>query len=38
MAYPGGKQAVGTYQAIINHMPPHEVYFERSLAAAPSCA
>lgn len=28
MAYPGGKSGSGVYQAIINLMPPHEVYIE----------
>src|SRR3990167_3557767 len=28
MKYPGGKNGEGTYQWIINHMPPHETYIE----------
>lgn len=28
MAYPGGKAGPGTFQRIINHMPPHRVYVE----------
>lgn len=28
MAYPGGKNGAGVYQAIINQMPPHLVYIE----------
>ncbi|MHA7872164.1 MAG: DNA adenine methylase [Hyphococcus sp.] len=28
MAYPGGKSGAGVYQAIINEMPPHDVYCE----------
>jgi hypothetical protein len=28
VGYPGGKNAAGTYQRIINLMPPHEVYIE----------
>jgi site-specific DNA-adenine methylase len=28
MAYPGGKNGAGTYQKLINLMPPHEVYIE----------
>jgi site-specific DNA-adenine methylase len=28
MAYPGGKNGSGVYQAIINLMPPHETYVE----------
>lgn len=28
MEYPGGKNSAGTYQRIINHMPPHESYIE----------
>lgn len=28
MTYPGGKNAAGVYQAIINQMPPHRVYVE----------
>jgi DNA adenine methylase len=28
MNYPGGKGQAGTYQKIINQMPPHEVYIE----------
>ena len=28
MSYPGGKAAPGTFQKIINLMPPHEVYIE----------
>jgi hypothetical protein len=28
MSYPGGKQGSGSYQTIINLMPPHRVYIE----------
>ena len=28
MGYPGGKDAEGVYQRIINLMPPHRVYIE----------
>lgn len=28
MSYPGGKAGSGVYQAIINQMPPHDVYIE----------
>ncbi len=28
MAFPGGKNGAGVYQAIINQMPPHRVYIE----------
>lgn len=28
MKYPGGKNAAGTYQRIINQIPPHRVYIE----------
>jgi len=28
MSYPGGKNGAGTYQKIINLMPPHDVYIE----------
>jgi site-specific DNA-adenine methylase len=28
MKYPGGKNAAGTYQRIINQIPPHKVYIE----------
>jgi hypothetical protein len=28
VSYPGGKNGSGVYQAIINRMPPHEVYIE----------
>lgn len=28
MTYPGGKGGAGVYQAIINQMPPHDVYIE----------
>ena len=28
MSYPGGKAGAGTYQTIINQIPPHEVYIE----------
>lgn len=31
MSYPGGKNGAGVYQAIINQMPPHEVYIEAFL-------
>ena len=33
MTYPGGKQAAGTYQTIINLMPPHDVYIEPFLGS-----
>lgn len=26
-SYPGGKSGSGTYQTIINHIPPHDVYY-----------
>lgn len=32
-SYPGGKGGAGVYQAIINQMPPHEVYIEPFLGA-----
>lgn len=28
MTYPGGKNGMGVYQRIINHMPPHQTYIE----------
>jgi DNA adenine methylase len=28
LSYPGGKNGAGTYQKLINLMPPHEVYIE----------
>jgi hypothetical protein len=28
VSYPGGKNGLGVYQAIINRMPPHQVYIE----------
>jgi len=28
MKYPGGKNSAGTYQRIINQIPPHNVYIE----------
>lgn len=31
MRYPGGKGAAGVHQAIINNIPPHEVYIETHL-------
>lgn len=31
MRYPGGKGAAGAHQAIINNIPPHEVYIETHL-------
>ena len=34
MSYPGGKQGSGTYQTIINLMPPHRVYIEPFLGGA----
>lgn len=34
MAYPGGKNASGVYQKIINLMPPHRVYIEPFLGGA----
>ena len=34
MSYPGGKNGSGVYQAIINQMPPHEVYIEPFLGGA----
>jgi hypothetical protein len=33
MTYPGGKNAPGVYQTIINLMPPHEVYIEPFLGS-----
>lgn len=33
MKYPGGKNADGTYQFIINHIPPHETYIEGFLGS-----
>jgi site-specific DNA-adenine methylase len=33
LSYPGGKGGAGVYQAIINQMPPHEVYIEPFLGA-----
>lgn len=33
MTYPGGKNGSGIYQRIINHMPPHKVYFEAFLGS-----
>ena len=33
MTYPGGKNAPGVYQTIINHMPPHAVYIEPFLGS-----
>lgn len=33
MTYPGGKNAAGVYQRIINHMPPHKVYIEPFLGS-----
>ncbi len=33
MRYPGGKNGAGTYQKIINMMPPHEVYIEPFLGS-----
>lgn len=33
MRYPGGKNAAGTYQKLINLMPPHEVYVEPFLGS-----
>lgn len=34
MAYPGGKDADGVYQRIINQIPPHDVYVEPFLGGA----
>jgi hypothetical protein len=31
--YPGGKGGVGVYQAIVNCMPPHDIYIEAFLGA-----
>ena len=31
--YPGGKNGAGTYQRLINLMPPHEVYIETHLGS-----
>jgi site-specific DNA-adenine methylase len=33
MKYPGGKNSDGTYQFIINHIPPHETYIEGFLGS-----
>lgn len=33
MTYPGGKNGGGSYQRIINHMPPHSVYIEAFLGS-----
>lgn len=33
MTYPGGKNGGGSYQRIINHMPPHSVYIEPFLGS-----
>ncbi len=33
MTYPGGKNAAGAYQRIINHMPPHKTYIEAFLGS-----
>jgi hypothetical protein len=33
MSYPGGKNAGGVYHAIINQMPPHDVYIEPFLGS-----
>lgn len=33
MTYPGGKNADGVYQSIINYLPPHEVYIEPFLGS-----
>lgn len=33
MNYPGGKNGAGTYQTIINQMPPHAVYVEAFLGS-----
>ena len=33
MTYPGGKNASGVYQTIVNLMPPHEVYIEPFLGS-----
>ena len=33
MTYPGGKNAPGVYQTIINLMPPHAVYIEPFLGS-----
>jgi hypothetical protein len=31
MGYPGGKMGAGVFQAIINHIPPHDIYVEAFL-------
>jgi len=33
MTYPGGKNGGGSYQRIINHMPPHSAYIEPFLGS-----
>lgn len=33
MTYPGGKNGCGSYQRIINHMPPHTTYIEPFLGS-----
>ncbi|KPN64242.1 hypothetical protein SAMN04488527_101242 [Aliiroseovarius crassostreae] len=33
MTYPGGKNGMGIYQRIINHMPPHKAYIEAFLGS-----
>lgn len=33
MKYPGGKNASGTYQKIINQIPPHDIYIELFLGS-----
>ena len=33
VTYPGGKNAAGVYQRIINHMPPHDIYIEAFLGS-----
>lgn len=33
MTYPGGKNAYGVYQKIINHIPPHDKYIELFLGS-----
>lgn len=33
MTYPGGKNGAGTYQKLINLMPPHDVYIEAFLGS-----
>jgi hypothetical protein len=33
MTYPGGKNGTGTFQKIINQMPPHDVYIEAFLGS-----